>query len=186
MVDGGPRMNLAAVDAATGTLDPLHADVTGGTTVQVRTLLAGSDKVLPRRHLQSRERQGPAPNGGHPCGWHGRQDVEAESQGDRAQPVLWTIRTSGNVQTVAVRGTRVLFGGHFSQIDATDQSNVKRTRFAAVNFAGQVDPWAPAFAGTFWGPWDILSTGDQVYVGGDFLTVSAVGQQNIARFTDTP
>jgi hypothetical protein len=64
---------------------------------------------------------------------------------------------------VAVRDTRVLFGGHFSQINATDQSNVKRTRFAVVNFDGQVDPWHPSFAGTFWGPWDILSTGDQVY-----------------------
>jgi hypothetical protein len=58
--------------------------------------------------------------------------------------------------------------------------------FAGVNFDGQVDPWHPSFAGTFWGPWDILSTGDQVYVVGDFLTVSDVSQRYVARFTDAP
>jgi hypothetical protein len=35
-------------------------------------------------------------------------------------------------------------------------------------------------------PWDILVTGNQVYVGGDFLTVSGTAQQFLARFTDTP
>jgi hypothetical protein len=71
-------------------------------------------------------------------------------------------------------------------INATDQGNVKRTRFAAVNFAGRIDPWKPSFDGKFWGPWDILVTGNQVYVGGDFLTVSGTAQQFLARFTDTP
>jgi hypothetical protein len=274
-VDGAPRLNLAAVDAATGALDPLRDDVTGGATVYVRTLLAGSDKVYvgglftavsgkgrskmaalhpdgtvdnawkPKAKgavrsltydctgasvfvggafhqmassgstvFQTRDTvarldpttgallpwqppAGAVPNGIHVtdmaasceglyAGYGGNNYLFKFDVGDDVADVTWTIRTSGNVQAVAIRGTRVLFGGHFSQIDATNQSNVKRTRFAVVNFAGQIDPWSPAFAGTFWGPWDILSTDNQVYVGGDFLTVSGVAQQNFARFTDTP
>jgi hypothetical protein len=119
-------------------------------------------------------------------GYGGQNFLYKIDVGDDVANVIWTIRTSGNVQAVAVRGTKVLFGGHFSQVDATDADNVKRTRFAAVDFAGQIDPWQPSFDGKFWGPWDILSTADQVYVGGEFLTVSGVSQQFLARFTDTP
>ena len=43
--DGEPRANLAAYDIATGSLDPMQADVTGGTNPAVRTLLAGTGKV---------------------------------------------------------------------------------------------------------------------------------------------
>jgi hypothetical protein len=274
-VDSAPRVNLAAVDATTGVLDPLRADVTGTGTVEVRTLLAGTDKVYvgglfktvsgkgrskmaalhadgtvdnawkPKAKGAVRSLKydctggsvfaggtfrsaassgstafetrdtvarfdpttgallpwhvpaGVIPNGIHVtdlaatceglyAGYGGNNFLYKFDVSDDIADVVWTIRTSGNVQAVAVRGTQVLFGGHFSQIDATNASNVKRTRFAVVNLAGQVDPWAPSFAGTFWGPWDILSTDNQVYVVGDFTTVSGTPQQNFARFTDTP
>lgn len=96
----------------------------------------------------------------------------------------WGLKSAGDVQTVAIYGNRVLFGGHFSQIDATNQSNVKRTRFAVVNFAGQIDPWAPSFEGRFLGPWDIFVDGNKVWVGGDFKTVTGEAQRGVARFTD--
>jgi hypothetical protein len=105
---------------------------------------------------------------------------------DDTADVIWTMKTAGDVQTVAVRNDRVLFGGHFSQVDAVDQTNVKRTRFAVVDFNGNIDPWAPAFDGSFFGPWEILVRGDQVWVGGAFTHVSGIPQSNIARFTDTP
>lgn len=98
----------------------------------------------------------------------------------------WGRKSGGDVQTVAIYGDRVLFGGHFSQIDSASQDNVKRTRFAAFNFAGAIDPWAPSFEGRFLGPWDILVDGNKVWVGGDFTTVSGVSQRGIARFTDAP
>jgi Domain of unknown function (DUF5122) beta-propeller len=272
--DGQPRANLAAYDIATGSLDPMQADVTGGTNPAVRTLLAGTSKVYvggifktvdgsrrarlaaidtdgtldkawkPRAQgtvrslvfdctsssifaggffraasgtggaFETRDTvarfdptsgamspwrvaTGVIPNGVHATdlaatceglyvGYGGQNYLYKLDVSDDTADVLWTIRTAGNVQTVAIDGTRVLFGGHFSQINATNQSNVKRTRFAAVNFAGQIDPWKPSFDGKFWGPWDILVTGNQVYVGGDFLTVSGTAQQFLARFTDTP
>ena len=46
--------------------------------------------------------------------------------------------------------------------------------------------WAPEFDGSFYGPWDILVRGNQVWVGGAFKTVSGIAQSNIARFTDVP
>jgi hypothetical protein len=100
--------------------------------------------------------------------------------------VLWSLKTAGDVQTAAVYGDRVLLGGHFSQIDATDRPNVKRTRFAVVDFDGRIDDWAPSFEGRMFGPWDILVDGNRVWVGGDFTTVSGQAQRGIARFTDAP
>jgi hypothetical protein len=80
-------------------------------------------------------------------GYGGQNFLYKLDVSDDTADVLWTIRTAGYVQTVAIDGTRVLFGGHVSQINATDQSNVKRTRFAAVNFAAQIDPWKPSVDG---------------------------------------
>jgi hypothetical protein len=104
---------------------------------------------------------------------------------DDTGDALWGMKTAGDVQTVAVYGNRVLLGGHFSQVDATDQNNIKRTRFAVVDFDGKIDAWAPSFDGRFFGPWDILVDGNRVWVGGDYTTVSGVAQRGIARFTDT-
>jgi hypothetical protein len=105
---------------------------------------------------------------------------------DDVADILWTIKTGGDVQTVAVRNDRVLFGGHFSQINPVNADHLKRTRFAVVDFFGNADPWAPSFDGSFYGPWEILVRGNQVWVGGAFTTVSGVPQSNIARFTDEP
>ena len=98
--------------------------------------------------------------------------------------VVWALKTAGDVQTAAVYNDRVLLGGHFSQIDATDRPNVKRTRFAVVDFEGRIDPWDPSFEGRFLGPWDIVVDGNRVWVGGDFTHVSGQPQRGIARFTD--
>lgn len=106
---------------------------------------------------------------------------------DDVADVLWSKKTGGDVQTVAVYNDLVLFGGHFSQVKEGDSGEgAKRTRFAAADFNGNLDPWAPAFDGSFYGPWDILVRGNQVWVGGAFKTVSGIAQSNIARFTDTP
>jgi len=97
---------------------------------------------------------------------------------------LWLYKTGGNVQTVAIFGDLVVFGGHFSQVELPSGDRVKRTRFGAADFDGNLDPWAPTFDGQFYGPWDILATGNQVWVGGRWSSVSGVPQYNLARFTD--
>jgi hypothetical protein len=101
--------------------------------------------------------------------------------------VVWQNKTGGNVQTVAVYRDKVLFGGHFTQVGdifAGGNANIRRIRFAASDYDGRIDPWAPSFDGSFFGPWDILATGNQVWVGGGFTNVSGTPQTNIARFTD--
>jgi hypothetical protein len=93
------------------------------------------------------------------------------------------------VQTVAIDGQRVLFGGHFSQVSIIgQQGNIKRTRFAVADFNGVVQTdWVPTFGGVFkTGPWDILVDGSQVWVGGGFSRVSGATQWDIARFTNSP
>lgn len=97
---------------------------------------------------------------------------------------LWLYKTGGNVQTVAIFGERVVFGGHFSQVELPSGERERRTRFAAADFDGNLDPWAPTFDGQFYGPWDILATGNQIWVGGRWTSVSGVAQHNLARFTD--
>jgi hypothetical protein len=103
--------------------------------------------------------------------------------------ILWKLQTGGNVQAVTVRGDRVLFGGHFSQVSLIGtNSKVKRTHFAVVDFDGNVQSdWVPSFGGSIHtGPWDILSSGSQIYVGGGFTDVSSDRHWCIARFTDSP
>lgn len=103
---------------------------------------------------------------------------------DDVGDALWLYKTGGNVQTVAIFGDRVVFGGHFSQVELPDGQRIKRTRFGAADFDGNLDPWAPTMDGQFYGPWDILATGNQVWVGGRWTSVSGVPQYNLARFTD--
>jgi hypothetical protein len=105
--------------------------------------------------------------------------------------ILWDIHTGGNVQTVAVYGQRVLFGGHFTNTPAAPDSTAKvqRIRFATVDHNGNaLSDWTPEFSGKFYGPWDILTneTAAQVWVGGQFTYVNAVEQDFVARFSNVP
>ena len=94
------------------------------------------------------------------------------------------------MQTVALYGDdRILFGGHFANTPANPDSSqkVSRTRFATADLDGfAYSDWTPSFDGKFFGPWDILVRGDQVWVGGQFTQVSGNAQFFIARFTDLP
>jgi hypothetical protein len=103
---------------------------------------------------------------------------------DDVGDALWLYKTGGNVQTVAIFGDLVVFGGHFSQVELPSGVREKRTRFGAADFDGNLHPWAPTFDGQFYGPWDILATGNQMWIGGRWTAVSGVPQYNLARFTD--
>jgi hypothetical protein len=120
-------------------------------------------------------------------GYAGFNWAYALDLGDDFGDVLWWIRSSGDFQTVALYGDRVLLGGHFTEIDPTNGSWVDRTRFAVVDFDGGLDSsWTPSFSGRYLGPWDILVDGNRVWIGGDFRNVSGEAQRGLARFTDTP
>lgn len=175
-----PRATLAMFDAATGALGawtPDNANIPNG--VNAFDLAANCDRLF--------------------VGYGGSNAIYAFDLTDDFGDTLFGIKTGGNVQTVALRGDRVLFGGHFTQVsvncpDVTKNENEQRIRFAIADLDGCVrdangndlDGWTPSFDGKFYGPWEIFPTGNQVWVGGQFTTVSGTSQYMLARFTDAP
>lgn len=115
-------------------------------------------------------------------GYGGRNFAAAFDLGDNVGEQIWRDYTAGNVQTVALMGDDLIIGGHFSQVNKE-----RRIRIASVELAtGDVNPWNPGVDGQFYGPWDLLATGDRLYVGGFFTTVGGSPQHFFARFTDSP
>jgi hypothetical protein len=119
-------------------------------------------------------------------GYAGTNWAYAIDVSDDVGDVLWNTHGDGDVQAVALYGDEVLLGGHFTRLATPFDGTVVRTRFAAFTPDGHVAPWAPAFSGRYYGPWDILVTGRQVWVGGNYTIASGVAQVGIARFTEAP
>jgi len=174
-----PRATLAMFDPATGALDPWtpdNANIPNG--VNAFDLAANCERLF--------------------VAYGGSNAIYAFDLTDDFGEMIFGVKTGGNVQTVALRGDRVLFGGHFTQVSVNcpgaRNENEQRIRFAIADLDGCVrdasgndlDGWTPSFDGMFYGPWEIFPTGDQVWVGGQFRTVSGVPQYMLARFTDTP
>jgi hypothetical protein len=164
------RKTLAIFDAGTGALDPWTppaAEIPNGVTTY--DLSATCSRVF--------------------VGYGGTNWIYGYDLTRDTDNILWKLQTGGNVQAVAVRDDRVLFGGHFSQVSILGtNSKVKRVHFAVVDLDGHVQSdWVPSFGGQIHtGPWDILPTGSQIYVGGGFTDVSGDRHWCIARFTDSP
>jgi hypothetical protein len=130
-------------------------------------------------------------------GYGGSNAIYAFDLDDTFGEILFATKTGGNVQTVAVRGNRIFFGGHFTQVSVncpwvSGNENDRRTRFAIADLDGctrnantsnPLDGWTPSFEGKFYGPWDIHTNATQIWVGGQFTDVSGVKQYFLARFT---
>lgn len=164
------RATLAIFDATTGALDPWTppaAEIPNGVTTY--DLAANCSRVF--------------------AGYGGTNWIYGFDLTKDTNNLLWALQTGGNVQAVTVRDDRVLFGGHFSQVSILNtNTKVKRMHFAIVDLDGNVQSdWVPSFGGQIHtGPWDILATGSQIYVGGGYTDVSSDRRWCIARFTDTP
>jgi len=101
--------------------------------------------------------------------------------------LLWMLSMFGNAQAVALRGDRLLVGGHFDWVPLRGTNeHVDRLHFCVLDLEGYLqNDWVPSFHGKIrTGVWDILVTGSQIYVGGGFTTVSNDRRWGIARFTD--
>ena len=176
-----PRATLAMFDATTGAIDPWtpdNASIPNG--VNAFDLDASSNRLF--------------------VGYGGSNAMYGFDLADDSGNILFEVKTGGNVQTVdlSVDGTRVYFGGHFANVSVncpwvSGNENDRRIRFAVAdvngctrepNTSNPLDGWTPEFSGKFYGPWDIFSTGNQVWVGGQFTDVSGTPQYMIARFTD--
>ena len=104
---------------------------------------------------------------------------------DDVADVLWSRKTGGDVQTVAVYNDRVLMGGH-SQVKDGDSGPGDRGFASRPSTSTGPRPGRRSSTGRSTGLGTFLVRGNQVWVGGAFKTVSGIAQSNIARFTDVP
>jgi hypothetical protein len=58
-----------------------------------------------------------------------------------------------------------------------------RQGIAAYSFSGALDPWAPAYSGSYSLVWSLQAEGSRLHTGGEFKKVSAVVQTSYARLS---
>lgn len=155
-VSGSPRDHIAALDAGSGTVDPnWHPDPSYG----IWGLAVSGTRVY-----------------GAGGGSGGKLPAFSASTGS----TVWTKKTDGDVQAVALLGDKVYAGGHFLSM-----SGQPRQHLAAVDAeSGALDPSWTASANSQWGVWSAFACGTKLYIGGDFTEVSGVAQLHYAQFSD--
>ena len=111
---------------------------------------------------------------------------------------VWKRDTSGSAQAIAVSGSELIVGGHFTQIadqvgdgcgfksddpgtlDPNDEC-VTRNRLANYSLGGALEPWHPSVTGKYNGVWSIALDGASAHLGGEFTKVHTVTQTHYAR-----
>jgi hypothetical protein len=105
---------------------------------------------------------------------------------------IWRFSTVGNVQTIELSpdGTRLYLGGHFGLGRLQQQVCTNRDLHGLIS----VNPvtgalycdWVPQlepFGHNYQGAWDMVATGNYLWVGGGWSKIGGVTQRNLARFT---
>lgn len=98
-----------------------------------------------------------------------------------ADTMLWSVKSDGNAQAVALGPDGALYvGGHFGPTFAGQP----RSQLAAVSAdTGKVLPFAPDLGTQYYpGVWALDAGSDYLRVGGGFLTVNGVSQTRYAEF----
>jgi hypothetical protein len=219
-INGQGRARLALVDATTGALAPTWVP-SADKVVRTLAVASGGDRIYAggdfgavngrsRRHLAALDPSTGALDGAWKMSTkpHGKVYDLQESAGrvytgeggiggavsayDATTGIgIWRTIGDGDVQALAVLGSEVYLGGHFSTL-----SEQKRHFFAAVDAStGALDPvWAPHAAGGCgaWTPstckgfvWSLTAppSEDRLYAGGDFRKVSGVAHAGFAGFS---
>jgi WD40 repeat protein len=95
---------------------------------------------------------------------------------------VWSIKTSGDTQAIAVSDDEMWIGGHFSQIVT---GKIPRPFIASLDpVDGSVNAWNPQCASPKMGVWALVYEGTQLHAGGLFSSFNGVRQRGYARFTD--
>jgi hypothetical protein len=93
---------------------------------------------------------------------------------------VFTVKTSGDTQAIAVSQTEVYIGGHFSWIGS---NKFKRGRLGSVSSVdGSTTTWNPQAGTSHMGIWALLLADTSLHVGGDFQRMSRLTRQGYARF----
>ena len=97
---------------------------------------------------------------------------------------VWTIKTSGDTQAIAVSEDEMWIGGHFSQIVT---GKIPRPFIASLDpVDGSVTDWNPQCSGPKMGVWALLHDGTHLHAGGLFASFNGVRQRGYARFAELP
>ena len=136
----------------------------------------------------------------------GGSDFLAEYDKTRNGARGWARDTSGSTQAVEVMDGKLVIGGHFYAVG--DQGGDRcgagrpgdvdqkgdpilnpygecktRQGIAAYSFTGALDPWAPAYSGSYSLVWALHVEGERLHTGGEFKRVSGVTQNSYARLS---
>ncbi len=97
---------------------------------------------------------------------------------------VWSIKTSGDTQAIAVSDDEMWIGGHFSQIVT---GKIPRPFIASLDpVDGSVNAWNPQCSGPKMGVWALQHDGSYLHAGGLFASFNGVRQRGYARFAELP
>ncbi len=158
ILGGRPRQVAGSVFAATGTATDFAPTGDGGNAVTI----------------------GLSPDGGRFFYGTENYTLFAYDPALSNEPV-WTIKTSGNTQAIAVSDDEMWIGGHFSQIVT---GKIPRPFIASLDpVDGSVNDWNPNCVGGKKGVWALVLDGPHLHVGGFFTGFGTVKQRGYARFS---
>jgi hypothetical protein len=158
MLNGAPRNNVAAIDAASGEVD---LGWNANANAKVRGLTAspdGSTIYLGGTFFKV---------GGVP------RDKVAAVSATTGQPTAWKPSLNGEVRAIATSGDAVYVGGYFTQ--AVGQTEGYLAKLSAAD--GSLDPAFHARADGGVRAIEVSPDGSKVYPGGDFRSIG--GQQRV-------
>jgi hypothetical protein len=160
-VNGSPRANLAAFDAATGVLVP---GFVANTDKTVRAIVPSTDAASVYVGGLFKKVNGLS-----------RSRLAKLNATTGAVDGAWAPKASAEVKALAVTGNQVYAGGAFSSINGTT-----RNRGAAFDAtSGALSSWNPNVSNVVWGI-AVSPDAKTVYLGGAFTTVGGATRKNIA------
>lgn len=159
ILGGQPRLAAGSVDAVTGTATSFAPSGDGGRAVTI----------------------GLSPDGGRFFYGTENNTLFAYDPAVSNDPV-WSLKTSGNTQAIAVSDDEMWVGGHFSQIVT---GHIPRPFIASLDpVDGSVNDWNPECYGVKSGVWALVLEGTHLHVGGKFSGFNTVKQRGYARFSE--
>jgi DNA-binding beta-propeller fold protein YncE len=97
---------------------------------------------------------------------------------------VWTVKTGGDTQAIAVTDDEMWIGGHFTQ---NETGKLPRPFIASLDpVDGSVNDWNPQCSGPKMGVWALEHEGTHLHAGGLFASFDGVRQRGYARFADVP
>jgi hypothetical protein len=161
VLGGQPRLRAGSVDAITGSATSFSPSGSGGNAVTV----------------------GLSPDGQRFFVGTQNNTLFAYDSAVSNAPV-WSIKTSGDTQAIAVSDDEMWIGGHFSQIVT---GKIPRPFIASLDpVDGSVNAWNPQCAGPKMGVWALQHDGSHLHAGGLFASFNGVRQRGYARFAELP